>query len=312
MDLRSYFIPIADAPEDWTPEWVLEGLIQKNAINFILGAPKSHKTQMRRYLLACAFARQAAWDLHATGIAPENALVYLSEDHIGAERGRTMNIMRSFGINVLPNITFVDRPLGFDLKNASHMKLLRKVVEEDGFDYVSFDPFINFHTGAENDSSEMAPIMKGLLDLSSITTILINHHTPKETKDTKGRSVGHSGRGSSAVAGAANSTILVERSGKSLKHKVSFEMKSAAEPEVIHLMIDDQTWHWVEAEELSPESIIHYIEKHPGCGKNQVAAALAANRNQTFEVIDKMLHDKVLDVREGARRKQKLYVTGIN
>lgn len=249
----------SDAPDDYEPIWRIENLIQADGLNVIAGAPKTHKTMLRRYLLCCMISGEPAFGRWKIGKKIENGLILVAEDHPGAEKNKMMAILRELGYDGPVPVTFAE-PDSFKINNPAHFKELVSLVERDGFDYVSFDPLILFHSVDENSASELSVVLERLHQLKHIATPLIVHHAGKDTPGFQ-RSVTDTPRGSSAIGGSANCLIsLTKRQGR---HKIRRAAKSADDRDDWEVMLDFNTWCWKMAKPYNQETLCEEVREHP-------------------------------------------------
>lgn len=289
-------------PEGWQPEWLLEGLIQKNAINFIIGAPKSHKTQLRRYLIACSQTNASAWNEHPANAKPPKTLCLIIEDNPRTELDRMETIARANGHEgPLDGVEFLyTKAKKFNLLQHKHLQHLAEYVHGEGIELITIDPLINFHTADENLADGMSAVMDGLHLLSTLATVVVVHHTSKPGEMNMGRTIGERARGSSAIAGASNSTILIERTNRTgYAHKLSFEMKSAPTPDPVVLLLDWDSGLWTAEEQLSEELVLNYVFRKPGLSKTQLIAEIPGRDSEIRKLLEKIIKEKRVEMRTG-------------
>ena len=272
--------PFEDAPKNWEPHWLIKDLIQTSALNLIVGHPKTHKSMLRRYFVSCMISGSPAFGLYKAQEPLRRALVLLSEDHPGAERNMIDGILREQGFpeDELRPIDFAE-PYTFDLKQAVHIKKLIHLVKERDYNLVTVDPLVNFSTAVENSNEEMGLIGKHLHWMARETgaAALLVHHSPK----VPGLSVLEAIRGGSALAGAANVAMVVDKLETSNRHKVRRIAKSAPDDEILALWLDVAgTWLWSEDGPLTLARIQAVVRKHPGVTTTEFAKLLGRRRSE--------------------------------
>lgn len=98
------------------------------------------------------------------------------------------------------------------LDNPRCFGQLVQIIEEERPALVIIDALIRVHSGQENESSDMAPIMEKLRDLVNLgTTVLVIHHHRKGAGDRK-----ESLRGSSDILGGVDMHLSLEEKGEFL------------------------------------------------------------------------------------------------
>lgn len=128
---------------------------------------------------------------------------------------------------------FLDEPAGFDT--------VRRLIEQTEPDLVSLDPLARFFVGEENSAREMGRLINALDRLIQEYRIAVElvHHTGKPVHGDP-RQGGHRLRGSSALFGAADAVVILDRTQDAWL--LSFELRHAEEPAPMPLTRTPSLW----------------------------------------------------------------------
>lgn len=301
--------PYADIDPTEEAEWVIEGLIQKGGVNFITGEPKTHKSFLRKFLVASALSGVTVFEQFPVREVPQKVLTLIIEDRKAWER-RTMDAMfESLGYVLDPPIG-VCKPFGFKLNNTSHVRELIALVKREGYDFVTIDPLIEFHSSDENNASEMSAVTVALHQIAQLATLLVVHHSAKSANKpgmAQG-SVERSLRGSGVISGAASLTMELTRIGLSSAHKFRKSGKETESMDEIKLRLDiGDSWCWELESTLTPERVRSYILGHPGLTTNDLARRLGKRKEIVVDLVEELLDCEEIKKEEGPRGRQEYF-----
>jgi hypothetical protein len=126
----------------------------------LCGAPRARKSTLNAYLTVCALTSTPAF-----GILPvtpiQRAAIFYGEGVVEAEATRFYAAFAGLGIDAAPykeRITIFGPQFGLRFDPGLELRSLRRELQADGYDFVSFDPLVNFHSQEEN-TSKMATVM---------------------------------------------------------------------------------------------------------------------------------------------------------
>ncbi len=303
-------IPYSEIDPTEEAKWVIEGLIQKGGVNFITGEPKTHKSFLRKFLVASALSGTRVFEQFEVQEPPQKVLALIIEDRIAWER-RTMDCMfDSLGYLLDPPIG-VCKPFGFKLNNASHVKQLIALVKREGYDFITIDPLIEFHSADENNASEMSAVTVALHQIAQFATLLVVHHSAKsQNKPGMAQgSVERSLRGSGVISGAASLTIELTRIGLSSAHKLRKSGKETESMDEIKLRLDiGDTWCWELEGTLTAEGVRSYILGHPGLTTSDLARRLGKRKEIIVDFVEELMDCNEVKRAEGPRQRQEYFV----
>jgi Bifunctional DNA primase/polymerase, N-terminal/AAA domain/Primase C terminal 1 (PriCT-1) len=225
-------------PEE--PALVGGGLIVPRSLNVTSGPPKRGKSlfvlnrEIRRahgqpFL---GFATTPGRTLYIQAEIPE---ANLKERFVAMLKGEGLEAegLRDHIKTVTRRGLFVDEPAGFET--------VRRLIEQTEPDLVSLDPLARFFVGEENSAREMGRLINALDRLIQEYKIAVElvHHTGKPVHGDP-RQGGHRLRGSSALFGAADAVVILDRTQDAWL--LSFELRHAEEPAPMPLTRTANLW----------------------------------------------------------------------
>jgi hypothetical protein len=130
---------------------------------------------------------------------------------------------------------------GMRLDRPDGLKACRSLVEQVRPDLMVIDPLARFYSGDENSAREVGRLIGSLDDLIQTygVAVLLIHHTSKPSA-TDPREGGLRLRGSSALFGAADTVMILDRDAEAFR--LSFELRHGREPEPMRLQRTDHLW----------------------------------------------------------------------
>lgn len=278
---------VGEMSETYEPEWLVENMILKNGLNFLVGPPKARKSTLRRFLVACLLEGRPVWEF-ATQKVP-NILLLVGESALEAEAALSHRTLKGLGLKKADygRRLYIEKPLGFDLLDPVDLTDLCEFVDVREFGLVILDPLVNFHKGEENDAADMGKVTRHLLTLAEHTTVLVIHHTAKPSETDAQKTVGQMSRGSSVLAGSADVSLLLRKRGGSDKGQLLFETRHALEPEPLDLWFDGASGLWLPADKAPTLEgrVKEVLTEDPKISGNALATKLHARRSEVFKVL---------------------------
>lgn len=204
------FLDVAELPEMEIPDMV--GIIEKGILPvkgrmIIAGPPKSCKSLMALYL-GQALANCTSW-LGFTVQKKSKVLTIQAELSSASLKMRVVEMK----IKTVKGDFLISPPIrNLDIRKPDDLKRLSEWIKEIYPDVVIIDPLVNFFSGNENEVGDMMDCLKKLDKVLGNQSIILVHHTKKPTR--KYESARELVRGSSALAGWADTLIVLKSSGK--------------------------------------------------------------------------------------------------
>jgi hypothetical protein len=221
------------------------GLLNQGAILIIGGPPKSYKS-----FILNSIAYHLATGTNLFGVTRKDKHDKIHEVFPIAKPQRILILDQEIGFQdlqdrfhqllaaiphehqelCLKNIFFHSCDNSMQLDNTTtgigHIASLIRSCEPN---VVAFDPLIEFHTGDENSSQDMARAFRGLDTLREIHhfATIINHHMSKPARSGNGERTGPDNlRGSSVIYGKGDSILTLRADGRAYgKVYVQFKLR---------------------------------------------------------------------------------------
>ena len=283
----------------WKPEWIIEGIWRKDALNIYAGPPKvGRKSSMRRYLMACAITGEPVFGFLPTKKV-ERVLSIIGEDDYRIEADCIDTAIRSLGHD--PN-DFADSithlvATGLSFSNRTHAKYLAEMAKP--FDLVTIDPLALFHEADENSAQEMSVVMRHIRYIihHAKVGIGLTHHTGKQPPDGNNqRDDNEMLRGSSVIAASHDNLVRAQAPSTNARDQVVLTFQNKVPPPcgqlgALHMEIDNDTWVWSAFQQMSEEDVLKHVKAHPGIGKKEMGFATRRRLQEATKMIDKMIAD---------------------
>jgi len=305
----------ANAPDNYFPKWIIENVWQGDGVNFLFGTPKlARKTSLRRYLIACAFTGEPAFGVFPVKRKIENPLLMILEDHPGSEKYAIRKVLQTMGYTGEPQLSFLTPPW-FHIDNHGHLETLIKLIEEEGHDFVTIDPLVNFHGKEENDNSAMGQVTSALHLLRQFAGVAIIHHDvkPQDQGGFSTRTTGQRMRGGGVLGGASNVTIESKPAGKH-RVRLMFEIKTPADdtPDPIDIAWNKENGLWEMQAPYTEDAVLAAIVRDPGITRTELYNKLNKNKQKTLAFIKELLEEGLITQRGKDNRSGKLYCSTVS
>jgi RecA-family ATPase len=239
------------------PDWIIPGLLKRENVMFMIGAPKLGKSWLLLHLACDLASGEPVWHIadyrgKPTFQAPRpmRVLYFAQEDTQDDLQDRLLVLNRE-----LPdNLWAMPKDLGLLLDTPEGVQQTESIIagvhaEMGGLDLVIFDPFRRVLRGDENSSAVTASLWRQLDEWGRKfkTAFLFAHHIAKPPKDKDARfdeTSPFAGRGSGDIFGGADAFVNVVEQGKrtELAHRLPlrlhFKSKRAAPVAPVNLVLD--------------------------------------------------------------------------
>jgi archaellum biogenesis ATPase FlaH len=148
------------------------------------------------------------------------------------------------------------------------------------------DPFRYFHDAEENDSTEMAQVMKYLRRLAACgSSVVLLHHPAK--------SEGSTGRGSSAIRGASDLAFLhaLDKESSLITLKVDKNRFGASRTIVIRADFEEAKFEvtdapWISSRNEKLSKLEQIIFEHPGISTQQLCNQAGGMKTRILKLLD--------------------------
>jgi RecA-family ATPase len=245
------------ASDDPKVDWLIEGVIQRDANGIIAAEPKAGKSLCGLDLLislACGtswLGRPIPHPVRTAYISREDSPLLTKVRIAGflrhkgiARDGCLMDAVTRTLIDVSGRLWCNTREQlsNFDIDNDEHLANMAHDLKERGVEFAILDVFNRLHKRSENDNTEMAQVVQRISQMGQEAgcSIGVIHHISKE--NNSGRFFTRI-RGASAIHGWTEWSIGLSlenpnSEGLKLLRKAEFETKAGQEAKPIHFTVE--------------------------------------------------------------------------
>lgn len=221
------------------PAIVADGIVARASLG-VLGAPP----KLGKSSLALNLTLRRSMGLPWLGFptTPGRTLVIQAEIPERELQTRFRIMLQDLGDTFPPDRLFFVTHRGMHLDQPAGLQECRRLVEEIRPDLLVIDPLARFFTGDENSARDIGRLIGALDELVQgyAAAVLLVHHTSKPVVNDP-KEGGLKLRGSSALFGAADTVLVLEKAGGGL-FRLGFELRHAKEPEPMLLRRTDRLW----------------------------------------------------------------------
>lgn len=219
--------------------WLVRGWVPENGTTMIFGESGIGKTFVA-IDMACSIAAGLQWAGQKT---KTGTVVYLAGEGNWGLRQRVAAWCQYHGVTELDNLLISNKPIDID-SPACAMDVLRAIkdlVEPAQVVNVFIDTLNRHMSGDENSAKDMRNMLNacGVVSAETGGAITLIHHTGY------GGAAKERERGSSALRGAMDASLLVVKDGETIKVECK-KMKEAREPEPLFFTIADVDLGWID------------------------------------------------------------------
>ena len=226
---------------DYQMEWIIgDGVLAQGYLTLLLGPPGAGKSLLSLDM-AFAIAQGKRW-LHFP--VERNSPVLFMTGEGGPQSLQARVLARCKDRQPAPPVSFwwPQADERFTLDDPACIRRLIREIDHSGAGVVVLDPLAEFNTKDENSTQDMLVAVRQLREVIYTTgaAIILVHHTRKPGSNSS-RGSGMEGRGSVALFGACDSTLVLDRP----KRSGSSTSPRPATPRVPH------RWRWSSAKTSS-------------------------------------------------------------
>lgn len=284
--------PLSAFSPTWSPTWVIEDLWQARGVNMLCGAPRARKSTLNAYLTVCALTGSPAFGL--LKITPVvRAAVFLGEGILEAEATRFYEAFNGLGLDharYAQQLTLFGPEMALRFDPTTNVAPVRASLKAEGYDFVSFDPLVNFHSQDEN-TSVMATVMANITSFTEFATVSLPHHIPKPMAGAPERSLSHQARGHSSIAGYTAVNMILERVGSSNEHTIRTDAKYTEKHGSLNLRFKNGVWliKEVAADKELREAITEAVHSNPHITRDEIVGQVKRRRTDVLETLNDMI-----------------------
>ncbi len=215
------------------------GIIPRQSLSVAAGNPKVGKSLL---IGNAAIKRSLGWPWLGFETAVGRTLWFNAELPEREMQARSRLMLAPLAAPLPDGRLFLLNDRGIKLDTPEGLARGRRFIEKVEPDWLLVDPAARFFTGDENsarDTGRLIAALDLLIQQYGLAVTLV-HHFAKPSADAP-RKGGQRLRGSSALFAAADSVLLLDRAGEG-GFQLSFELRSAKEPEPILLARTPSLW----------------------------------------------------------------------
>lgn len=300
-------------------EYVIWPLVSLGSFTQLQGEPKSGKSCFALY---CALtAAIGVWPSARFRVdKPRRSMLISYED--GPRRLKSRLLQYLVGLSsACPDNLYIlshrDAP-SLKLDTQQGVRALNDLIERNRIEYLTLDTLSHLHSGDENSKQDMQPVVDAIKHAAKTHDcgIMASHHTAKISKEQGQRSVVYRGRGSSAIAAAADVIIdwgvrIANITQCSIKSKddsdddFNVHYRESADKECVVWSVEEQIH--VERAAESHDRIRRVLEESRSRSEayldvKSIAAIIALSRRVTADHLVSMSHHGEIEHTIGPRR----------
>lgn len=220
------------------PAIVGGGVIVRQSFVIVGGPPKRGKSSL---VMNQAIRRSLGEPWLSFPTTRGRTLILQAEIPERELQSRLRLMLRERGLEIPEKSLYFVTHRGLRLDRSEGLQVCRRLVETVKPDLLVIDPLARFFSGDENSAREIGRLVGAIDDLIQTYGLAVElvHHTAKPNAQDP-REGGLRLRGSSALFGAADSVLLLDRDEDAFK--LSFELRHGKEPEPMRLERADALW----------------------------------------------------------------------
>ncbi len=212
-----YLVSVDDFIEGPGASWLIEGILPAAAQVVVYAQPRAFKTFIVLGMISAVVTGEPFCDFE---IKQRGSAVYFALEGKGGARKRVKAALMGVASEDRRKVLVVEHPFRMPDTSKAHwdqlrLELRRFVKDQGPLRLLVIDTFARFSEVEENNSTQISRLLHELQVVIDETgaTVIVVHHAGKPTRSKKAR---EKMRGSSALTGAADAVILVERNDDSL------------------------------------------------------------------------------------------------
>jgi len=274
------------------PEPIIkDGILLDKTILAVIGPAKTKKTYISMNFANAIASGGSFAGFEASGT---NKVMYLcAEGGYFPNRDRIKIIAKDLDDEMLNSIIFPDY-VNLTINNPEDYLLLKDLIREHKPRVLIIDPFIRFHDVDENASNSISGIFKlfrELIEMFSISIILVHH---------AGKDPSRGGRGSSVITGEYDSAIYLTK--KADCTKLGFDMRHVETPDNRYIIFNSETLTF-ECTESSSDPVFEYIENNGSINQTELikywVQSDTYSQSHAYRIVNKAVSDGLVKLDDG-------------
>jgi urease gamma subunit len=219
-------------------ELIARGILPRGGLLLFGGAPKLGKSLLLLNLLL-----QRARGLPALNFPTDPGVSLIVQSELPAEAyvGR-VKAMLAHDVEPVPEGRLhIKSRRGVMLDQPEGLALISAWIEETGADLVGIDPLARHMAGDENSNRDMSAVVRAvdaLIERYGVSVAIVHH--PSKPREHETREGGMRLRGGSALFGAADTVIMMDRADDGFL--LQFELRHGAAIDPIRVVRTDDLW----------------------------------------------------------------------
>ena len=264
----------------WKLDWLIEGLVERNAFNILGGMQKVGKSLFRSHLMVAAVTGIPA--LGQFRVKPvKKALLLAGEERREVEEARLYRAAKGLGVEAESLPIHIMSQKGFYFNDEASFQQFMLMVVQDEYELVVIDPLIRWHQCNENISGELSPILNRLRMLHLFSTLILVHHLGKPTEIDADRPLGHLLRGTSDLAAIYDNLMVLKntKGGNKMSRQLLMDCRYDAQPDPRKIdlnIISEEAYTW-DLHVGDEERVLGFIGSEP-LSANQIVKMVKRSR----------------------------------
>ena len=264
----------------WKPDWLIEGLVERNAFNILGGMQKVGKSLFRSHLMVAAVTGKPALG-HFRVKPVKKALLLAGEERKEVEEARIYRAAKGLDVEAESLPIHIMSQKGFFFDDEDSFQQFMLMVVQDEYELVVIDPLIRWHRRNENISGELSPVLNRLRMLHLFATVLLVHHLGKPTEMDADRPLGHMLRGTSDLAAIYDNLMVLKntKGGNKMARQLLMDCRydQQPDPRKVDLNILSETAYTWDLHVGDEERVLNIVGPEPLSG-NEIQKLAKRNR----------------------------------
>lgn len=283
--------------------WMIEGLWTDLSRGFIAGHPGVGKTWLALDMLIAVCTGGLCMNKYKPAYKAPCLLIEEEASRANLQRRiHSLARARGLGPDSLSSLFHITRQFA---KIPNHADQIIDIIRANGIKFVVFDSLRRFHSGNENSSNEMQPVLDAFAQIGIMgeCSVLLIHHLSKGGADNVGKSIFERMRGSSDFWAWRDCVIGVEGEEDADLATCSFQFRDAeSQPSIQVRRCVGELTGAIALEAMAMDETEEYIEKSrdiitfvrtqlDGANRNAISKAVGGRKQDNLNIIKRLEKD---------------------